>query len=234
VGSPCVDGTSELGLHGQVSNSPARNVSWGADWTGDDYILWVQGSVLETAVFGEYLVLTRRVWIGLGDPQIWIEDRIENRGFTTAPLMFLQHINLGFPLVDANSRLELPPHRTLARDDDATNGLTQCCNFSEPLTSFREQVFYHDVEPDGQGMIEVGMKNPEFDRSRGLGVTLRYAKEHYPVLVEWKMMREGCYVVGLEPANCHVEGRCRERELGTLQRIAPQEGRVFGLEIRVE
>lgn len=44
-------------------------------------------------------------------------------------------------------------------------------------------------------------------------------------------MGEGLYVVGLEPANCHVEGRCAEREMGTLQILQPGEVRLYHLEI---
>ena len=44
-------------------------------------------------------------------------------------------------------------------------------------------------------------------------------------------MGEGLYVVGLEPANCHVEGRAVERERGTLQIMQPGEVRRYHLEI---
>ena len=44
-------------------------------------------------------------------------------------------------------------------------------------------------------------------------------------------MGEGLYVVGLEPANCHVEGRIRERERGTLPMLTPGETRRYRLEI---
>ena len=44
-------------------------------------------------------------------------------------------------------------------------------------------------------------------------------------------MRAGFYAVGVEPGNCHVEGRVKERERGTLQMIAPQEVRTFNIEL---
>jgi hypothetical protein len=62
-------------------------------------------------------------------------------------------------------------------------------------------------------------------------VTWTYRKEEFPVLVEWKMMGEGLYVVGVEPGNCHVEGRVSERERGTLQVLAPHEERSYRIEI---
>jgi hypothetical protein len=64
-------------------------------------------------------------------------------------------------------------------------------------------------------------------------VAVRYAKAQDPIFVEWKMMGEGLYVVGLEPANCHVGGRCQERTDGTLPVLAPREKRFYRLEIEV-
>jgi hypothetical protein len=233
VGSPCTDGGEELGQHGRVASLPARNVNWGGRWQGDEYDVWVEGTVRETAVFGENLALTRRLWMRLGEPRFWIEDRVENRGFSAAPHMFLQHINLGFPLVDTTARLELPERVTEPRDDAARPGLNQCCEFGAPTAGYREQVFFHDLRPDAQGQVFARLVNPAFNGGRGLSVCLRYARADYPVLLEWKMMGQGLYVVGLEPANCYGEGRVRERERGTLVMLAPQETRLYRLEVEL-
>jgi hypothetical protein len=157
---------------------------------------------------------------------------VENLGFGPAPLMLLQHINLGFPLVGPGARLELSEHTTLPRDADAQAGLARCLEFEEPQPGYREQVFYHDLAPDANGRVSVRLINPGARDGKGLGVELGYAKSAYPNLVEWKMMGEGLYAVGLEPANCHVHGRSWERQNGTLQELAPQETRRFGLEIQ--
>jgi hypothetical protein len=233
VGSPCLDGSEELGLHGRVAQIPARQVAWGAEWQGDQYVLWVEGKVRETAVFGENLLLHRRIWTTLDSPTFWVEDRLENQGFSAAAHMFLQHINLGFPLVDETARLELPPHTTQPRDEEARRGLEHCCEFSMPVPGYQEQVFYHDLQPNAAGQVEVRLVNPAFAGGCGLGVRLRYAKADYPIFVEWKMMGEGLYVVGLEPANCHVGGRCQERQMGTLPMLAPQETRTYRLEVQL-
>ena len=58
--------------------------------------------------------------------------------------------------------------------------------------------------------------------------------DHTPVLVEWKMMGEGMYVVGVEPANCRVEGRVKERERGTLEMLDPLEKRNYRIGISFE
>lgn len=234
VGSPCQDEGEELGLHGRVSNIPASNLSWGGEWQGEEYLVWVEGLVSENRLFGENLTLKRRIWMRLDEPRFFIEDRVENLGFTPAPHMFLQHINLGFPLVDASTRLELPPHRTEPRDEAARPGLEHCLEFHDPLPGYAEQVFYHELQADDSGLVQVKLVNPDFSGGRGLSLSLRYALAEYPVLVEWKMMGEGAYVVGLEPANCHVEGRCAEKERGTLQALEPGEVRRYRLEIGFE
>ena len=71
------------------------------------------------------------------------------------------------------------------------------------------------------------------NRSLEIGVYVRYHKTQFPNLVEWKMLAEGTYVVGIEPANCRVEGRARERENGTLQFLEVGGRRHFETEIGV-
>jgi hypothetical protein len=231
VGSPGNDNGEELGLHGRIGSLPASHVKCDEAWHGDDYVLSVEGTIHQTAVFGENLVLQRRIWTMLDQPRLWIEDTIENRGFSPAPLMFLQHFNLGFPLVDTTARLELPQHTTEPRDEAARSGLEHYREFSGPSAGFAEQVFYHDLTPDQSDNVEVRFVNPAFNANQGLGVALRYSKSEYPILVQWKMMGEGLYVVGLEPANCHVEGRAAERARGTLHMIEPQTTRTFKIAV---
>ena len=231
VGAAGVDEQEALGLHGRVAGIPAREVRWGGTWKEDNYYLWVEGLVTQAAFFGENICLRRRIWTWLGEPRFWIEDVVENNALKPVPHMFLQHFNLGFPLVDAGSRLILPEHTTQARDPAAEPGLGHYREYELPQAGYQEQVFYHDLAPDADGQVEVKLVNPDFNQGRGLGVYWRYARADYPVLVQWKMMGEGQYVAGIEPANCHVEGRGAERERGTLQVLQPLESRSYTIEV---
>jgi hypothetical protein len=47
------------------------------------------------------------------------------------------------------------------------------------------------------------------------------------------MMGQGTYVVGVEPSNCLVGGRDKERAAGRLQFLEPGECREYRLEIGV-
>jgi hypothetical protein len=231
VGSPCVDAGEELGIHGRVAGIPGRNVAWGGEWKSDDYLVYVKGDVLETAMYGFRLQLTRRISMGISDSFFVIEDRIENLGFSPTPLMFLQHINLGWPLVDSTTRLDLPTHTPEARDGDAQVGLDSYTRFIDPTPGYREQVFYHTLQADKNGQVAVRLVNPSFNQGQGLGVELRYALQDYPVLVEWKQMGEGFYTVGIEPSNCHVSGRVAERERGSLELLPALASKTYRLEI---
>ncbi len=231
VGSPGEDAGELLGLHGRVAGTPAREVRWGGDWKDDDYFLWVEGTVRQVSMFGENIAVRRRISTWLSGTRFWIEDTVENRSFQPVPHMFLQHFNLGFPLVDAGAHLELPEHTSEPRDKAAQVGFEGYNGFETPQSGYQEQVFYHYLQPDSAGQVEVRFINPNFDSGRGISAYWRYAQADYPVLAEWKMMGEGAYVVGIEPANCHVEGRGAERSRGTLQTLQPFETRRYLIEV---
>jgi hypothetical protein len=66
-----------------------------------------------------------------------------------------------------------------------------------------------------------------------MAVYVRYRRAELPRFIEWKMMGEGTYAVGMEPANGLVLGRDKEKGWGTLQYLKPQETREFHIEIGV-
>lgn len=232
MGAPSVDEGEELGLHGRVHHLPASNVCADARWEGDDYVMWAEGKVRQSALFGENLVLRRRIAARLGEAKLTISDTVENDGYSTVPHMVLYHVNLGFPLVDAGSRLAVASEVT-PRDAVAEGGLAECREFTAPQPGYSEQVYFHDVTPDAAGFATASLVNPAFADGEGLAVYVRYPKAQLPVLNEWKMMGEGAYVVGVEPGNARVTGRAAERARGALQFLAPGEVRRYDLEIGV-
>ena len=160
VGSPGEDEGETLGLHGRLAGIPAREVHFGGEWKEDDYFLFVEGTVHQAAMFGENVSLHRRVGMWLGGSRFWIEDTVENHSFSAVPHMFLQHFNLGFPLIDAGTRLELPLHTTRARDESGQTGIERYNLFEEPRSGYQEQVFYHTLQSDNSGQVEVRLVNP--------------------------------------------------------------------------
>jgi hypothetical protein len=228
-GAPCRDGDEDLGQHGRLSHLPADAVSARETWAGDECTFSLLGQVREAATFRENLLLQRRLEVSLGASVITIEDRVRNEGHETSPLMLLYHVNPGWPLVDDGARLLLQARSSVPRDAEAAKGTAEACLFSAPQPGYREQVFFHDLAEDAEGFVAALLVNSRLQ----LGLYVRYRRRELPRYIEWKMMGQGTYVVGMEPANAFVMGRAAERAAGTLQFLEPGEERHFLLQIGV-
>ena len=226
IGGPCsVDGES-LGLHGRLSHIPADGVNGTAAWTDDGrYTLEISGVVSQTRVFGEKLRLTRRLTTAYGDNAVTVRDTIENVGFTPAPCLLLYHINLGWPLIDTGAQIEAVPHTVTPQNARAAEGLAEWMRFTPPAPGFAEQVFYHEIPADRDGLATLTVRNG----ARAVSVGYRVAE--LPWLIQWRMLGQGEYVTGLEPANGFPEGQARLAERGMVRRIAP--GEAFETLVRI-
>lgn len=229
-GYPSSDDGEELGLHGRLSNLPGRYVSHSTAWKDDEYEIEVTGEVRQTRVFGENLVLRRRISTHLGSNRIRIEDVVANEGFAPHPHMMLYHFNLGFPFLSEEAQLEVEVEETVPRDADAEAGLADWMSFHPPREGYREQVFRHVPVADADGRVQVWVENPAL----GIGLRWTYDKAQLPHLFQWKMLGQGLYVLGVEPANCSgMRGRAAARESGDLPYLAPGESRRYELELEV-
>jgi hypothetical protein len=229
-GPPNVDQGEEFGQHGRYGNIPAKAVSYSAAWNGDEYELSISGEVRQTRVFGENIVLRRRIWTRMGSSQINIEDHVTNEGFSPQPHMILYHFNLGFPLLSESLRLVLEPKETIARDAEGEKGIREWRNFTPPQHGFNEQVFRHIPPANADGQAEVKLENPE----HGVALTLKFDLATLPYLYQWKMMGEGLYVLGIEPSNSStLLGRASARAQGVLPHLEPGETRVYRLSLDI-
>jgi len=218
VGVPNVDEGEALGVHGRLSHTPARLTACGGAWRGDEYELWVEGVLRHYKVFGADLELRRRISTRLGADALRIEDTITNLGYQETPLQVLYHCNFGYPVVSADTELWVETERSEPRDAQAAPGLDRYARFQEPTSGYAEQVFYH-IPAARDGYARAALVNT----AMAFGAYVRFRAAELPHLVEWKMMGQGTYVVGLEPANCWVGGRAADRAAGVLRFLAPGE-----------
>jgi len=232
VGEPCEDEGEKLGLHGRISHIPAEKVKIGEEWKNEDYFLFVEGRMRQSVVFGENILLRRKIWTKMGESRLWIEDKVENQGYRETPFMLLYHFNIGFPVVAEGSRLISPTVEVKPRDEEAARGKENYARFTTPIPNFKEKVYYHKMRQDKDGFVRCALVNENLE-GEGLGVYLVYKLEQLPNFIQWKMMGEGDYVVGMEPANCKVEGRTKERQRKELVMLKPGETKKFSLEVGV-
>lgn len=175
-GYPSQDEGEALGLHGRLSNLPARYVNYRTGWRGDDYELEITGEIRQTRVFGENLVLRRRISTALESNKIRLEDEVTNEGFAASPSMILYHFNLGYPLLSETAHLEVKVEKTIPRDAETEAGLGDWMNFHPPTDGYREQVFRHTPAADPEGYVKVEVRNPAL----GLGLRWRYRQADLP------------------------------------------------------
>lgn len=187
--------TVRSGLHGRVSNIPARLIGSGEAWDGDECVLWVEGEVKQVAVFGEHLRLRRRIEADLGGDEIRIKDTVTNAGFDRTPHMYLYHINFGWPLLDEGARVVAPIGRTLRYTESVSKQRVSYQRMPGPLHPFVEQVYSHEVVADGQGQVTAALVND----ARELAVSVTWNLAQFPNFAEWLHLRAGGYTIGFEP-----------------------------------
>lgn len=212
-----VDGP--LGLHGRLSNTPAENMSVSEGWEAGQYRLKLSALLREASFFAENLECCRTISTAMGENSITVCDRVTNRGVRPAPLMVLYHINTGFPLLSEHAVLSAKVRSTTPRTAAAAEGLKAWQHSQPPTANYAEQCFYHDIEPEADGMARMMLTNPDC----GLTLEVAYRKAELPFFTQWKMMGQQEYVMGLEPANCHPDGQTVEKEKGTLRMLQPDE-----------
>ncbi|MGB9718004.1 MAG: aldose 1-epimerase family protein [Thermoproteota archaeon] len=231
MGAPTFDDGESLGLHGRISYSPANLLKADSYWEGENYKIVLEGEARESKVFEPNIVLRRRITTILGERRIAIRDLVTNRGWKTQPLMILYHINIGFPLLDEGARFLSTTGCLAPRDLDALEGVEDFASVHGPRPGYREKVYFHSMLSDSDGNAYAAILNHRL--LGGLGVYVKYSTRELPRFVQWKMLGEGTYVMGMEPANSLVLGRDKERDFKTLQHIKPQETREFNIEIGV-
>ena len=228
IGPPCQDGDESFGLHGRVSNIPAEDVGISQGWQGDDYTIRLAGTVRQARTFGECLVLHREITTQLGSNALVVRDIVENAGARPEPMMLLYHCNFGYPMVSADSRIHTSGGTVEPREGTPPQAVADHDRLGEPQAGYVEQCFYHHLEArSGRAFVAI------FNERLGIGGYVRYRVQTLPEFVQWKMLGEQEYVVGLEPSTHRLNGRAELRRQGQLAPLAVGERRTFEVEIGV-
>jgi Domain of unknown function (DUF4432) len=220
-------------LHGRVSQVPARLLGYGERWDGDACTLWAEGEFAQMAVFGENLVLRRRIEAALGGTTITVDDRVENSGYRPTPHMLLYHYNFGCPLLDDGAELLVPSRAIVhaVHGDLHAQGVGHRFQ-GAPKADFSEQVYEHDVVADADGMASALLINPALGAG-GFGIRLDYDRGALPCLIQWQCLQSGLYVLGIEPSTNHVLGRKFAEERGELMFLEHAETRHYRTRLSV-
>ena len=124
-------------MHGRIRTTPAEHVGSDAHWTAaGDYVLEVSGEMREAELFGENLVMRRKITSVYGQPSITVEDEVTNESFRDEPLMWMYHCNFGWPLLAEGAEVVIPSRKATPRDETtaADTAPKACTCTSSPPT----------------------------------------------------------------------------------------------------
>jgi len=100
-----------------------------------------------------------------------------------------------------------------------------------PTPGYREMVYTMVPKEGPDGLARAALVNPDLDG--GFALSVAWPKATVPYVMEWKMMGQGTYVLGIEPANCPFPPRAALRERGQMPMLAPGQSFDAGLTLAV-
>lgn len=221
VGSPCIDEGEELPLHGSIANTPAEQ----AYWFEENGELVIRAAVNDETIFAGKLRLIRELRVSLEENLFTIQDKIKNTGDRRQPFEILYHMNMGYPLLDEDSEVEIPSIDVIPRDGHAAEDIEHWMQMIRPEAGYVERCYYHKFEKEGKASIY----QPKLKQ----GLEILFDPKELDGFVEWKMMGIRDYVLGLECGNCLPDGRDVMRERGMLKFLEPGEEKTYSVRIRM-
>jgi len=219
LGPPCIDDGENLGLHGRYSTIPAKQVVDLSEWIDDEYHIIIRGVIEDAVLFGYKLRLVREIKSVRGENSIEITDTVTNFGSKPSPYSILYHFNIGYPLLSENTVLKIDTIKTDALNKEGELNIDNFKYFSKPQKKFNEQLFCHTLKSDFLGYSEALIENKKL----GISFSLKYDTANLPLLMQWKMMGEGEYVLGIEPSNSILGSRKDLKEKNILAFLKPNE-----------
>lgn len=210
VGPGSIDGDHVYPAHGGIGNEPAEEVCVRIDTESSAPCIHISGRIRQAVFMGNALWLHRTYTIPLFGNRVRIRDQVENRGFLPEEIMILYHFNMGFPLLDGQSVFMTGNEFERSRDTDTLEEIEKRYEFQEPENEYAEKVFYYRQKSVAEGKGFAALLNPALD----IMTVIWTLPDQLPWLTNWKNPRSGAYAMGIEPANCKVEGIAKQREYG--------------------
>lgn len=199
-------------LHGSYHNIPSKIISI----VEDEKQLLVLGQVEITSLFGENLVLQRKIILPFDEERVLLEDTLINRGTKDENYCLLYHINLGYPMLDEGVKILTDVDEIIPRTPHSKNKLEKRAIFEKPIDNEEETCYFIKNKSDNATVI---------NEKLGKSFKLKYSKDTLPCLVQWNSPASQDYALGIEPATTFLD------DYFTYKTIKPQQSINFNIEI---
>jgi len=226
--------TARYGTHDRIAVTPASRFAYDERWEGERCVLTVEGVVRQDIAYGENLSLTRRYETELGASSVRLVDLVANEGFFETPHQLLYHFNLGYPLVDEGAELvasAVEEPETLGYATAGGREPEDWRTVTAPQPGFTFGGYVVSLKRDTAGRSAVALVNRRL--RDGIGFYVRWDAAALPAYLAWRMMREGLYAIGIEPATNPFGNPAELVEQGYPVMLAPGESRRYELEFGI-
>ena len=228
AGAPCEYEGAAYGLHGNVSHTPAEEVSYRIVEADVPYVK-IEGTVRDSVIFGDKLALHRELRCYYKERRIEIADRVVNEGYTRARHMILYHCNIGYPMLTPKSEVFIPSAEVKPRSEHAREGLADWMKPEQSTPGYEEMCYYHKLRAAADHRAHVAVFNPELD----FGIEIEIDPSTLDHFVQWKMMGARDYCMGLEPGNATIDGIADAVQNGSMKYLEPQQSVEYHLAFRI-
>ena len=193
-GLDSVGGREGYELHGTLHNIPAEIIRAECNESG----IVVETIIRDTALFGQNLVMKRRVFTEIASDSVSVEDTLFNEGYKAEEYCLLYHINVGYPMLDNGAKVvadveSCTPRTAWAKQNEAT-----MYAMNDAVPNQEEACYFLKLSKP-----EIALVNEKI----GKEFTVSYSGDTLPCFVEWKSMASGDYALGLEPCTTELDDR---------------------------
>ena len=214
-GLDSVGGRDGYELHGTIHNTPATVVRAECNEQG----IIVEAVIRDTALFGKNLVLKRKVWTGIGEDAVHVEDELCNEGYIDENYCVLYHVNVGYPMLDDGAKVVADVESFASRSPWAEENKGTMYEMSAPKVGQEETCYFLKLKTGKASLV---------NEKIGKKFSVEYSIDTLPCFVEWKSMASGDYALGLEPCSTELDDRF------TYKCIKAGEKVKFAVALRVE
>lgn len=201
-------------MHGSLHNIPATVLRAECGEKG----IVVEAEMRYSALFGQNLLLRRRIFSEYDGTGIELTDELKNESAAEQNYCLLYHTNIGYPLLVEGGKV-LAETSVVDPSDDFAKSKIQIWDTIEPPKDCEPETCYY-IKPTDKTVYY-------FNPKTGRKFTLRYG-ENLDEFIVWKSNASGDYALGLEPSTTRLGGGF------AYKRIAAGETKVFSLALKIE
>lgn len=192
--------------HGKFHNTPACVTQINQEE------LTVTAEIESTALFGEDLVMKRRISLSKTGGKLMLEDTLVNRGTKTENYCLLYHINFGYPMLDEGVEIVADLTDVTPRTPISSEKIGEREKFIAPIDNEEERCYFLKNQGDSVSVINSKL---------GVKAKVSYSKDTLPCLIQWNSPASKDYALGIEPATSFLDdGFCYKQ-------IAPKDEVAF-------